>query len=99
VHVAHVPVAAVEADPDATPVAQWFEDRGMDPQALWWWPITRRVEVPAGKITFARHDAARLREVIEGTAAEFQRYPSFAGFALHFAESYLALLDQGQTEP
>jgi hypothetical protein len=49
------------------------------------------VEVPAGKITFARHDSRRLREVMDGTRAELGRFPSFAGFALHFAESYLAL--------
>ncbi|NNG17104.1 MAG: hypothetical protein HKM89_11555 [Gemmatimonadales bacterium] len=97
VYVVHVPGANAEDDTVGMPIAQWFEDRGMDPHALWWWPITRRVEVPAGKITFARHTADRLREVIAETATEFERYPSFAGFALHFAESYLALLG-GSTE-
>jgi len=73
-------------------MARWFETQGLDPQALWWWPVTRRVEVPASKITFARHGAGRLRDVMDRTSAELGQSPSFAGFALHFAESYLALV-------
>jgi hypothetical protein len=94
VHVLLVEEGTTGDDSTHVEIARWFEDRGLDPRRLWWWPITRRVEVPAGKITFARHGADRLREVMDGTAAEFERYPSFAGFALHFAESYLALLTQ-----
>ena len=73
-------------------MASWFQDQKIDHQAFWWWPVTRRVEVPASKITFARHGARRLREVMDGTRTELGRFPSFAGFALHFAESYLALV-------
>ncbi|MDH3458295.1 MAG: hypothetical protein OER90_15745 [Gemmatimonadota bacterium] len=73
-------------------MASWFDDQGIDRQAFWWWPVTRRVDVPASKITFARHGSHRLREVMDGTRTELGRFPSFAGFALHFAESYLALV-------
>jgi len=70
---------------------------GVDPRAVWWWPITRRVAVPAAKITFARLGAARLRDVMAGTKAELERFPSFAGFALHHAESFLALIQSSPT--
>ncbi len=33
---------------------------------------------------------------MDGTRAELGRFPSFAGFALHFAESYLALVGNVQ---
>jgi hypothetical protein len=99
VHVLLVQEDTTRDDSTHVEIARWFEDRGLDPRGLWWWPITRRVEVPAAKITFARHDADRLREVMEVTAAAFERYPSFAGFALHFAESYLDLVGHGSTEP
>lgn len=84
--------AAAGAD---TAVADWLAERGLDAMDVWWWPVSRRVEVPAAKLTFARHDLRHLNDVVRGTAAELRRYPSFAGFALHSAASYMALVERG----
>jgi hypothetical protein len=92
VHVLHV---AAEAQRDSAATAELVHhlaQRGLEAGEVWWWPVSRRVEVPADKITFARHDARRLETVLQQTAAAFQRYTSFAGFALHFAQSYRDLL-------
>lgn len=71
---------------------------GIDPTAVWWWPISRRVEVPAGKITFERSNARQLDLVMQQTANVFQRYPSFAGFAIHHAQSYRVLREKAVRE-
>ncbi len=89
-----------EADTaDFAAVGEWFTGRGMSFKHLLWWPVTRRVEVPAAKITFARHDARRLRSVMEETARAFGSSPAFGGFAIHSAESYRALVDKRSHPP
>ncbi len=88
----HVPESARrDSTIDAT-LAESFEEQKVDPSTLWWWPVSRRVDVPAAKITFAHHGVVRLDAVMEETAAEFAKYESFAGFAIHFAPSYMALV-------
>jgi hypothetical protein len=89
-----VHVVYVDAVPADGALTDWLVERGIDAKDVWWWPVSRRVEVPAAKLTFARHDVRQLEAVMRGTAAAFQRYPSFAGFALHSAESYLALVNR-----
>jgi hypothetical protein len=95
VHVAYVAGALEPGDAGLVAITQWMERQGLDPHVARWWPVSKRVEVPADKITFARHDARRLEAVMEGTAVEFQRYSSFAGFALHYAQSYMELVGNG----
>jgi hypothetical protein len=72
-------------------VADWLEQNRLDPEDVRWWPVGRRVEVPASKITFANQGSELLDRVMRATAEEFGRYDSFAGFAIHHAQSYRAL--------
>jgi hypothetical protein len=86
-------VAYLAAEPGRRDTMRsWLSRHALDAQRLLWWPVSRRVEVPADKITFAGHDAERLDQVMRATAEEFQRYPSFAGFAIHYAQSYMELV-------
>jgi hypothetical protein len=71
----------------------WAEELDLYADDVWWWPVTKRVEVPASKITFAGGEPGSLREVMRATAEEFSQYGSFAGFAIHHAESYRALVE------
>jgi hypothetical protein len=71
---------------------EWLQAGGFQPAELWWWPASSETAVPAGKITFARHDSHRLDAVMQQTAAAFHSYPSFGGFALHYAQSYWQLV-------
>jgi hypothetical protein len=89
--------AALLSDPTTKPatvvaLAGWIQQHQLDAREVRWWPVSKRVEVPAGKITFANHDAHLLDEVMRATAQELQRYDSFAGFAIHHAQSYRALV-------
>lgn len=59
---------------------------------LYRWPVYRRTEVPAAKLSFATLGRAALAAVVEETAREYGRVASFAGFAFHHAGSYRALL-------
>ncbi len=97
IYVALVPVpTAGSASQEA--LARWLERHQVGPQDVWWWPVSKRVEVPAGKITFANHDPHLLDEVMRATAEEFRRYDSFAGFAIHFAQSYRELVERRRVE-
>jgi hypothetical protein len=51
----------------------------------------KKIFVPAGKLTFAEKTLRELYGMMEKAEAEFQRYPSFYGFAIHFYESFLSL--------
>ncbi|MDH3455686.1 MAG: hypothetical protein OER90_02490 [Gemmatimonadota bacterium] len=82
--------AAGNTPPEA--LEHWIAQHQLDPRMLWWWPVSKRVHVPAGKITFANHDPHLLDQVMRATTEEFRRYDSFAGFAIHYAQSYRALL-------
>lgn len=59
-----------------------------------WWPVGRRVRVPASKISFAGLGAQRLEEVIEATAYELGQTEAFAGFAIHHLVSYRDLVEE-----
>ena len=77
---------AFEALPD------WLRRNRLTTEDVWWWTVDRRVEVPASKITFAGMETQALDEVMQATAHAFREYDSFAGFAIHFAESFRAFL-------
>ncbi len=83
-----------EDDADST-LAGWFENQQIDIATVSWWPVSRSIEVPANKISFARHGIVSLERVMEQTAAELL-YPSFAGFAIHHASSYMELVRSPQ---
>ncbi len=51
--------------------------------------------VPAGKLTFAEKSMNELTEVIEKAESEFNQFPSFYGFVIHYYKS-LKLLQQKQ---
>jgi hypothetical protein len=70
----------------------WLEINRLRPRDLRWWPISKRVDVPASKITFADQEPGQLIQVMRDTAEEFGRYGSFHGFAIHFAQSYRELV-------
>ena len=57
-----------------------------------WWPIARRVAVPADKLSFARPGLDSMRIAMGETARELSHLDAFAGFAIHYSESYGALL-------
>lgn len=63
------------------------------------WPVYRRTEVPATKLTFAELGSEALDEVMDDTAREFADMRSFAGFALHHAGSYQKLRQDSMTRP
>jgi len=90
IYVAFVPEpSAGRATLDA--LTQWVEGHRLDPQRVWWWPLSSRVEVPAAKVTFANLGPELLDDVMRATAEEFRQYESFVGFAIHHAQSYRAL--------
>ncbi len=68
-------------------------DRISAGQGLFWWRVTRRVPVPADKITFARLGVEALERTLEETALEFAYSPALGGFAIHFDESLRRLLE------
>jgi hypothetical protein len=74
------------------PLFDWVSRLGLRTDGILWWPVQRTTTVPARKLTFHDLGLSRLSEVMERTDFEFQRYPSFLGFALHHADSYARLL-------
>ncbi len=73
-------------------IMRWLADNGFQPADLWWWSVDTEIEIPASKLTFARHDSRRLDNVMQQTSNAFRGLPSFAGFALHYAQSYWRLV-------
>jgi hypothetical protein len=51
----------------------------------------KKIFVPAGKLTFAEKSKRDLYRIMEKAEPEFQRYPGFYGFAIHYYESFQAL--------
>lgn len=51
----------------------------------------KKTFVPAGKLTFAGRSIGELAEVMEKAESEFQEYPGFYGFAIHYYESFQKL--------
>jgi hypothetical protein len=56
----------------------------------------KRVFVPSGKLTFADRGTEELTDVMEKAESEFQEYPSFYGFAIHYYQSYQKLFKKGR---
>ncbi len=56
----------------------------------------KKTFVPAGKITFADRSIQELCHIMKKAESEFQGYPSFYGFALHYYESFRALSKKRQ---
>jgi hypothetical protein len=91
VHAAFVSDPALDPEGRAE-LVHWMEGIGLAWADVAWWPIDRRVEVPASKITFAGQDPADLEKVIRATTEAFRGYDAFAGFAIHFVRSYMEFL-------
>lgn len=66
--------------------------RGGDAASVLWWPTTGRIAVPGGKLSFAGLGVAPLQDALEETIRELGDYDSFAGFAIHYSDSYMDLL-------
>ena len=93
IFVAMLPEPTTARGPHET-LSRWIERNGLDAQNVRWWPVSKRVEVPASRISFANHQPRVLHEVMRATAEVFGQYESFAGFAIHHAESYRALVER-----
>ena len=76
-----LPISAAEVD------AAWPDDT-----KVWWQPVVRRVSVPGAKLSFSTLGAETLRQAMSETARELSGLDSFAGFAVHYSESYQRLL-------
>jgi hypothetical protein len=83
---------AVSSSESLAALAEWLGRNRLDPETVRWWPASKQVEVPAAKVTFANRDPLLLDRVMRATAEELDRYDSFAGFAIHHAQSYRALV-------
>lgn len=59
---------------------------------------TNRIEVPSSRITFQEKTHLDLEAVMQKTAREFSRYPSFYGFAIHSYESFRPWLEKQKKE-
>ncbi len=55
--------------------------------AALWWPVKRRIPVPASKLTFADLGVDRLYTVMDQALQELATYPAFTGYAIHHAGS------------
>ena len=51
----------------------------------------KKTIVPSGKITFAERSIRELNEIMKKAESEFQGFPSFYGFAIHYYQSYREL--------
>ncbi|NNK48926.1 MAG: hypothetical protein HKP01_08650 [Gemmatimonadetes bacterium] len=66
---------------------------GVEPRAVVWWPATRRIAVPGGKLSFAGLGLESLQQALIETTRELGGHDSFAGFAIHYSESYRKLVE------
>ncbi len=48
----------------------------------------KRTFVPSGKLTFAQKGEEAFEKAMESAKSELSRFPGFAGFAIHYYESY-----------
>ncbi len=71
---------------------QWFRN-GFDAKTSRGSLLSQQKEtfVPSGKLSFFQKNGEVLDEVMEAAESEFQKYPAFHGFALHYYESYRRL--------
>ncbi|OGH63922.1 MAG: hypothetical protein A3I06_03770 [Candidatus Lindowbacteria bacterium RIFCSPLOWO2_02_FULL_62_12] len=70
----------------------WTKTRRIDPAALRYWRLKEKIFVPSSKVTFAGMPADRLKLAMEQARFELSKIPSFAGFAIHYYETYRDLL-------
>lgn len=71
---------------------QWIpEDRGSETKHDMVLFQQKKTFVPSGKITFADRSIRDLNEIMKKAESEFQAYPSFYGFAIHYYQSYRKL--------
>lgn len=71
---------------------QWFPE-GTDSETkseIFFFQQTK-IFVLAGKLTFAEKSKRDLYRIMEKAEPEFQRYPGFYGFAIHYYESFQTL--------
>jgi hypothetical protein len=71
---------------------QWFPE-GTDNETKneFFLSQKKKIFVPAGKLTFAERSVRDLNEMMKKAESEFQKYPSFYGFAIHYYESFQTL--------
>ena len=63
------------------------------PEGTWrYWPVSRRIEIPASKLTFAELGRARLDAVRRQVEWELRRESAFGGIAVHHAASLAEML-------
>ncbi len=67
---------------------------GLEATEVLWWPATRLVAVPGDKLSFAGLGAQPLQQTLDESARELAGHDSFAGFAIHYSESYRTLLEE-----
>lgn len=71
---------------------QWFpEGADSETKSEVFLSQQKKIFVPAGKLTFAERGVRELNEIMEKAEFEFQKYPSFYGFAIHYYESFQTL--------
>ncbi|MDH3297983.1 MAG: hypothetical protein OEM96_06880 [Gemmatimonadota bacterium] len=91
----------VETDPESSArtgmkLESQLRRAGLEPETAVVWAVSRRVFVPADKLSFAALGKERLRRVMEETTTDLARFGSFAGFAIHHSDSYMRLQDDAR---
>jgi hypothetical protein len=56
----------------------------------------KKTFIPSGKITFAERSVQELNGIMTKAESEFQSYPSFYGFAIHYYRSYQKLWNRSR---
>jgi len=57
------------------------------------------VSIMLGKITFADEDYGHLQTQLKAAEKAFGKHPSFAGFAIHYYDTYLEKVEQSKKAP
>lgn len=89
-----VRIAFVAADllGDADALGAALQQAGVDASHALWWPVRSRTPVPADRLSFARRGESALQRTMEETVLGLSASPAFAGFAIHEARTYRALV-------
>ncbi|UCE41307.1 MAG: hypothetical protein JSV17_18055 [Candidatus Aminicenantes bacterium] len=72
------------------------EDTDSDVKSDLYLSQQKKTFVPAGKLTFADRSIGELIDIMEKAESEFQEYPSFYGFAIHYYQSFQKLFKKGR---
>ncbi|MFC2156245.1 hypothetical protein ACFLT9_00270 [Acidobacteriota bacterium] len=69
-----------------------LKSRKISPKEILYWRLSRPTRVEADWLTFNKLGADRLFSVLKQTKNELLKFPSFAGFAIHYYSSFRELL-------